>query len=119
MKRSQFTDQQVSFILRQSEEGTAVEEVCRKAGISILYHRSGGSVAFGSPPPGPTDVPLDHAIDPPGAGLFARVAGVPIALPDQPMHRSAVLELTGQVRQRVGAALKPGPKGKMRAQGQS
>ena len=35
MKRSQFTDQQIAFILRQAEEGTAVEEVCRKAGISI------------------------------------------------------------------------------------
>jgi transposase-like protein len=28
------------FILRQAEEGTAVEEVCRKAGISIqTYYR--------------------------------------------------------------------------------
>ena len=35
MKRSQFTDQQIAFILRQAEEGTAVEEVCRKAGISV------------------------------------------------------------------------------------
>ena len=40
MKRSQFTDQQIAFILRQAEEGTAVEEVCRKAGISIqTYYR--------------------------------------------------------------------------------
>jgi putative transposase len=40
MKRSQFTDQQVAFILHQAEEGTAVEEVCRKAGISIqTYYR--------------------------------------------------------------------------------
>ena len=35
MKRSQFTDQQVAFNLRQAEVGTAVEEVCRKAGISV------------------------------------------------------------------------------------
>ncbi|TDH59738.1 hypothetical protein E2C06_25715 [Dankookia rubra] len=35
MRRSPFTDQQITFILRQVEEGTAVEEVCRKAGISI------------------------------------------------------------------------------------
>ena len=35
MKRSLFTDQQIAFILRQAEEGTAVEGVCRKAGISI------------------------------------------------------------------------------------
>ena len=40
MKRSQFTDHQIAFILRQAEEGTAVEEVCRKAGISIqTYYR--------------------------------------------------------------------------------
>jgi methylphosphotriester-DNA--protein-cysteine methyltransferase len=40
MKRSQFTDGQIAFILRQAEEETAVEEVCRKAGISIqTYYR--------------------------------------------------------------------------------
>ena len=35
MKRSKFTEAQMASILRQVEEGTAVEEVCRKAGISI------------------------------------------------------------------------------------
>ena len=35
MRRSRFTDQQIAFILRQAEEGTAVEEVCPKAGVSI------------------------------------------------------------------------------------
>ncbi len=34
MKKSKFTDAQIAFILRQAEEGTWVEEVCRKAGIS-------------------------------------------------------------------------------------
>lgn len=34
MKKSKFTDAQIAFILRQAEEGTKVEEVCRKAGIS-------------------------------------------------------------------------------------
>jgi putative transposase len=34
MKRSKFTEAQISFILRQAEEGTAIGEVCRKAGIS-------------------------------------------------------------------------------------
>ena len=34
MKKSRFSEQQIAFILRQAEEGTAVEEVCRKAGIS-------------------------------------------------------------------------------------
>ena len=33
MKRSKFTSQ-IAFILRQGEEGTAVGEICRKAGIS-------------------------------------------------------------------------------------
>lgn len=34
MKRSTSTEAQIAFILRQAEEGTAVAEVCRKAGIS-------------------------------------------------------------------------------------
>lgn len=34
MKRTKFIEQQRAFILRQAEEGTAVGEVCRKAGIS-------------------------------------------------------------------------------------
>ena len=34
MKRSKFTEAQIAFILRQAEEGTAVGEICRKAGIS-------------------------------------------------------------------------------------
>jgi len=34
MKRSKFSDQQIVFVLRQAEEGTAVGEVCRKAGVS-------------------------------------------------------------------------------------
>ena len=34
MKRSKFTDSQIAFILRQTDEGTAVAEVCRKASIS-------------------------------------------------------------------------------------
>ena len=34
MKTSSFSDAQIVFILRQAEEGTAVGEVCRKAGIS-------------------------------------------------------------------------------------
>ena len=34
MRKSKFTDAQIAFIMRQAEEGTKVEEVCRKAGIS-------------------------------------------------------------------------------------
>lgn len=36
MKRSKFSEQQIAFVLRQAEEGTSVEEVRRKAGISVL-----------------------------------------------------------------------------------
>lgn len=40
MKRSNFSEAQIAFILRQAEEGTAFEEVCRKAGISVqTYYR--------------------------------------------------------------------------------
>ena len=34
MKASKFTEAQVAFVLKQAAEGTAVGEVCRKAGIS-------------------------------------------------------------------------------------
>jgi len=34
VKRSKFTESQIAFILRQTEEGTTVAEVCRKAGTS-------------------------------------------------------------------------------------
>lgn len=34
MKASKSTDAQKAFIIRQSDDGTAVEEICRKAGIS-------------------------------------------------------------------------------------
>ena len=56
MKRSKFSDQQIAFILRQAEEGTRVEEVCRKAGISQqTYYRwrkkYGGFDAFGDAAP--------------------------------------------------------------------
>jgi putative transposase len=29
MKRSRFSDQQIAFVLRQADEGTAIAEVCR------------------------------------------------------------------------------------------
>jgi putative transposase len=34
MKTSKFSEAQIAYILRQAEEGTAVGEVCRTAGIS-------------------------------------------------------------------------------------
>ena len=40
MKKSRFSEQQIAFILKQAEDGATVEEVCRKAGISIqTYYR--------------------------------------------------------------------------------
>jgi putative transposase len=32
--KSRFSEQQIAFILRQTEEGTTVEEMCHKAVIS-------------------------------------------------------------------------------------
>ena len=34
MKASRFTEAQIAFVLRQAGDGTAIGEVCRKAGIS-------------------------------------------------------------------------------------
>jgi putative transposase len=34
MKKSNFTESQIVFILKQAEDGTVISEVCRKAGIS-------------------------------------------------------------------------------------
>lgn len=34
MKRLRFSEAQIAFVLKQAEEGTAIGEVCRKAGIS-------------------------------------------------------------------------------------
>ena len=34
MKKSKFSEAQIAFVLKQADEGTAVAEVCRKAGIS-------------------------------------------------------------------------------------
>jgi putative transposase len=40
MKTSRFSEHQIAFILKQAEDRTTVEEVCRKAGISIqTYYR--------------------------------------------------------------------------------
>ena len=34
MKRKRYSDEQIAFALRQAESGTAVEEICRKLGLS-------------------------------------------------------------------------------------
>lgn len=40
MKRKRYTDEQIAFALRQADSGTAVEEICRKPGVSeATFHR--------------------------------------------------------------------------------
>lgn len=40
MKKSRCTEQQIAFILKQVDDGTSIEEVCRKAGGSQqTYYR--------------------------------------------------------------------------------
>jgi putative transposase len=34
MKASKFSEAQIAFVLKQAEDGSAIAEVCRKAGIS-------------------------------------------------------------------------------------
>jgi len=34
MKRKRYSEEQIAFALRQAEVGTAVEEICRKLGVS-------------------------------------------------------------------------------------
>lgn len=34
MKKSRFSEPQIAFVLKQVDDGTAIAEVCRRAGIS-------------------------------------------------------------------------------------
>ncbi|HEX6323474.1 MAG TPA: hypothetical protein VFZ36_07100 [Vicinamibacterales bacterium] len=59
------------------------------------------TVAAVLPPPTATDVPVRDQVDP--ARLAGtRVAGVPMVLPDQPLHRDAALRIRGRIRHRTG-----------------
>lgn len=35
MKKSKYTEEQISYVLRQAEAGTPVEDVCRGMGVSV------------------------------------------------------------------------------------
>ncbi len=52
MKKSKFTDSQIVFSLRQAEEGTAIEEDCRKTGMAALGQNRKSSVGLGMSPVG-------------------------------------------------------------------
>ena len=41
MKKTQFTEQQIAFALRQAETGTRASEVCRKLGIASRCFTTG------------------------------------------------------------------------------
>ncbi len=51
MKKSKFTEQQITFILKQAEDGPVVEGVCRKAGVSIQTYYRWSSKYGGLMPP--------------------------------------------------------------------
>jgi putative transposase len=50
MKRKRFTDEQITFALRQAEGGTPVAEVCRQLGVSeasfYLWKRKYGKLGL-------------------------------------------------------------------------
>ena len=52
-------------------------------------------------PPPPTDVPIRDGVDV-LRPANTRVAGVPLALADQPLHRDGVLRIHGTIRLRTG-----------------
>jgi putative transposase len=49
MKRSRYSDEQITYALRQAETGTAVSDVCRQLGISeatfYVWKKKFGSLA--------------------------------------------------------------------------
>jgi len=49
MKKSKFTEEQIVFALKQAEAGVAVEELCRKYGISgaTFYRWRDNTAALG------------------------------------------------------------------------
>ena len=71
MKASKFTDAQKAFIIRQGEDGTPVEEICRKAGISQATYFNWKKTYSGMMPSemrrlGLDDVPLSDQAAPLG-----------------------------------------------------
>jgi hypothetical protein len=60
-------------------------------------------VATTSPPPAAGDVPIAPAVPAPLRAPGTRLAGVPLALGDQPLHRAVALRLRGRVQARTSA----------------
>jgi len=62
MKGSKFSEAQIAFVLKQAEDGTAIGEVCRKAGISeatfYIRRRSASIKALSSSPATSTCGPI-------------------------------------------------------------
>ena len=56
--------------------------------------------ASAAPPPG--DVPLSTPVPGPNRPIGSRVAGVPLTLPDQPLHRAQTARLRGRIQVRTG-----------------
>jgi len=59
------------------------------------------TVGVRAAPPAATDVPLSGRVEK-ARPVNTHVSGVPLALPDQPLHRDATLRIRGQVRLRTG-----------------
>jgi putative transposase len=85
MKRSKFSEAEIAFVLRQGEEGTAVGEVCRKAGISEATDYNWRK-KYGGMMPSETkrlrqvaDVSLDKGV-PPGQAAGILPNGIPRSL---------------------------------------
>jgi len=64
------------------------------------------TVAATLAPPLATDVPLDDLVAP-ARPAGARVSGVPMALPDQPLHRDGSLRIRGRVQLRTAPSAPP------------
>jgi putative transposase len=81
MTKSRFSERQIAFILRQADEGTTVEEVCRKAGSArrptTIGARSTEQELAAGLGEGPERLSIAEPRRP-AIGIFARVAALHI-----------------------------------------